>query len=581
MIKIKPGELVEHYRIVEKFEHKGMGDVFLADDLALSRLVVLKFHKSNETDRDSALLKRFSKEAAIVASLNDSRIINIFSFGTFNGYSYMVMEYFDSESISEILKEGPIELNRAIRICIEVLKGLVAVHKKGILHRDIKASNILVGDENNVKIIDFGISKRLIEEDLKLTKTDHLIGTLQYMAPELLSGGKPSPASDLYSVGILLYEMLTGKNPYSGLNKFTAMERIRNRPLSLPQIPKVEIPPKLFSVFQKMVHQDSKRRYSDLTVAIKDLSTLNTVKTPDFENLLTQETDRLSIKKSDRKKSLTELWDEIDTIGPITVPSIEEIKTQHRPNLLFIFFAFIFVLFNGKIIEIVGFDVSDLRFFTSSIRFHLKKNTEDMSSDGDRSPSSVKPFKPSPILERGNLIEYEVVQKSGRSGKTLKTFNSAENIKDRRADDFLVSSRYDNKVENRVVSKNPFFPIKKVDPKYGYNIQLDKPESFEEFFPLEVGKTGHYSYFKLNKNGSFEEHNAFCQVYGKAEQKFLGRKIPIFKVACETKAPSYKEKAMYFYSPDYKHNIRDEVAIETNGQSIIEIRQIRSLSNSK
>ncbi|MEE8349503.1 MAG: serine/threonine-protein kinase, partial [Acidobacteriota bacterium] len=215
------GKTISHYNILEKIGQGGMGEVFLAQDTSLDRKVALKFLPEN-MQQDPTARKRFLREAKSAAALDHPYICHIHEVGEEEGQPFISMEYIQGKTLGQTLTEGPLPLKRALQTAVEIAEALQTAHKNNIVHRDLKPSNIMLTPDGHVKVMDFGLAKRLTpvegqdEEEIstKLTKDDSILGTVPYMSPEQLRGQEVDARSDIFSFGVVLYEMLTGVHPF-------------------------------------------------------------------------------------------------------------------------------------------------------------------------------------------------------------------------------------------------------------------------------------------------------------------------------------------------------------------------------
>ena len=207
------GKQILHYTIEEKLGQGGMGEVYLAQDTELERKVVLKFLSSHLTV-DSELRDRFRNEARAAAALNHPNIVTVHQVGEHEGHIYIAMEHVEGRSLQDIIEEGALPVERAVEIAAQICDGLGAAHRAGIIHRDIKPANIIVEPSGRVRILDFGLAR--FTGATKLTKKSSTLGTISYMSPEQFQGGKVDERSDIWSVGVIIYEMLAGIQPFQG-----------------------------------------------------------------------------------------------------------------------------------------------------------------------------------------------------------------------------------------------------------------------------------------------------------------------------------------------------------------------------
>jgi len=216
------GKTLSHYKVLEKIGQGGMGEVFLAQDTTLDRKVALKF-LPEEMQQDSTSKKRFLREAKSAAALDHPYICHIHEVGEVEGKSFISMEYVQGETLKDKLAQGPLPLKDALEKATEVAEALEEAHKQGIVHRDVKPSNIMLTPQGHVKVMDFGLAKQVThvegqEQEITtaLTKAGSTLGTVPYMSPEQVRGHPVDTRSDIFSFGVVLYEMLTGVNPFKG-----------------------------------------------------------------------------------------------------------------------------------------------------------------------------------------------------------------------------------------------------------------------------------------------------------------------------------------------------------------------------
>jgi TolB-like protein/Tfp pilus assembly protein PilF/predicted Ser/Thr protein kinase len=272
------GQTISHYRILEKIGEGGMGVVYKAEDTNLKRLAALKFLPPDMT-RDPAAKERFLHEARAAAALNHPNIVTIHEINEHEGQVYIVMEYVEGRSLKDIISGGPapatlkqMPISQALDITIQIARGLAAAHAKGIVHRDIKPANIFITNESVVKILDFGIAK-LAGGETKLTKTGTTMGTAAYMSPEQTTGKEVDQRTDIWSLGVILYEMLSGETPFKGEYMQAVVYAILNeepKPLSNTRS---DILPGLDLVVAKALAKNPKDRYQSMNDLAANLKT--------------------------------------------------------------------------------------------------------------------------------------------------------------------------------------------------------------------------------------------------------------------------------------------------------------------
>src|SRR5437879_5989211 len=207
------GQTISHYKILEKLGEGGMGIVYKARDTELDRFVALKFLPPYLAS-DSVEKERFYHEARAASALNHPNITTIFEIKEFENQLYLAMELVEGKTLKRLIEQETLSMKRILDIAIQTCDGLTAAHEKGIVHRDIKSENIMMTPKGQVKIMDFGLAK--VKGATKLTKTGSTVGTAAYMSPEQAQGEDVDQRSDIFSFGVVLYELLTTKLPFRG-----------------------------------------------------------------------------------------------------------------------------------------------------------------------------------------------------------------------------------------------------------------------------------------------------------------------------------------------------------------------------
>ncbi|MCX6411025.1 MAG: Stk1 family PASTA domain-containing Ser/Thr kinase [Actinobacteria bacterium] len=254
-----PGALFDgRYRIVGRLGQGGMARVFLAQDESLHRQVAVKVLADRHSD-DPHFIERFQREARAAARLNHPNIVQVYDQSQTAGMSYIVQEYVEGETLKDLIRrESPIEPRRAITIALQILAALRVAHQQGVIHRDVKPQNILVQPDGKIKVADFGIASA---GDTEMTEAGSIVGTAQYLAPEQARGLPVGPPADLYAVGIVLYEMLSGRVPFEGEAAVTvAMRHVQEAPEALTDRNPL-VPVALESVVMRALAKDPTQRY--------------------------------------------------------------------------------------------------------------------------------------------------------------------------------------------------------------------------------------------------------------------------------------------------------------------------------
>ena len=261
MTKLQPGELLDHYRIQAAIAHTSMSVLYKAVDEKTGRVVAVKV-PHEEMEADPVLFERFRREEEIGQELNHPGIVKTFSS---DGHSrlYMVMEWVEGRLLRTILnEEKKLPIERGTKLAIHILNALDFMHKHGIVHRDLKPENVMVDDDDNIKIIDFGIAMKEDARRITFVNFNSTLGTPDYISPEQVAGHRGDQRSDIYSFGIMLYEMLTGKVPFAESNPLAAMnERLQHNPKP-PRELNSAISPELEEILFRALERDPRHRYS-------------------------------------------------------------------------------------------------------------------------------------------------------------------------------------------------------------------------------------------------------------------------------------------------------------------------------
>ncbi|NIM01687.1 MAG: protein kinase, partial [Acidobacteria bacterium] len=279
---MEPGQQIQHYRLVEKIGEGGMGVVWKAEDPRLQRQVALKFVP--ESDSSAATVDRYLREARAASALNHPNICSIYDIGEWEGRRFIVMELLEGRPLNEHIGGKPMEIDAAIELAVQLAGAIGAAHAKGIVHRDIKPDNIFITNDGTAKILDFGLAKLGSGEEpgeddetrtaLGQTRPGAIVGTVAYMSPEQALGDQLDARTDVFSLGVVLYEMITARRAFDGKTSAAVFDQILNRAPTAPVDFNTQVPIELQNIVNRALEKDPALRYQSAADLAADLKRL-------------------------------------------------------------------------------------------------------------------------------------------------------------------------------------------------------------------------------------------------------------------------------------------------------------------
>ncbi len=259
MMEDLSGKQFDEYKIISQLGKGGMATIYMAFQPNMERNVALKVLPKQHA-KDPEFLGRFKQEAKLIAGFQHPHILPVFDFGEADGYTYLVMAYIEGGTLTDILQGEPLDKEQTIQYITQLSGALDYAHKRKVIHRDLKPSNVLIGSSGNCLLADFGVAK-ILGGSNKFTATGEMVGTPSYMSPEQIQGIPLDTTSDIYSLGIILYEMVTSRPPFKGATPASILIKHLHEPLPPPSFANPDMPKAVEQVIIKSLEKDSKDRY--------------------------------------------------------------------------------------------------------------------------------------------------------------------------------------------------------------------------------------------------------------------------------------------------------------------------------
>jgi len=273
--KLSPNSKLGPYKIIRLIAKGGMGEVYEAYEDVLQRSVALKIITDNAINEIPEVLRLFITEGKALAQLNHPNVVTIYQLGHDQGVHYIAMEYIEGIPLDEYLLKNNHDLKRDLYIFYRILLGVQALHRKGVIHRDLKPKNVIIQGEKGVKIVDFGIAEIIKESRPEDQQSPVLMGSVYYMSPEVAKGGAATYQSDIWSLGVLLYQLMTRQRPFSGKTQTEILTKITDDTIAIPFMPGLAIPPKYKGIILKMCQRSLIERYQTIDEIIRELGSVS------------------------------------------------------------------------------------------------------------------------------------------------------------------------------------------------------------------------------------------------------------------------------------------------------------------
>lgn len=524
----KGQKINDRYEIVKSIGEGGMANVYLAVDVILNREVAIKILRGDLAG-DEKFIRRFQREALAASSLSHLNIVEMYDVGEDNGNYYIVMEYIEGKTLKQLLKKrGRLTVGEAVDIMLQITDGMVHAHDSYIIHRDLKPQNIMIQEDGQIKITDFGIAMAL--NSTQLTQTNSVMGSVHYLPPEQASGKGSTIKSDIYSMGILFYELLTGVLPFKGDNAVEiALKQMKE---AIPSVRKQNpnIPQSVENIILRATAKNPKNRYNDTREMYNDLKICLTkerenvdkiiFKYPEHEN---EDTKKIPVIKKDEQKPLKQTKkEEIEKTGDIAkeIPKEENKTTKRIIFVLLGILAFIFVVCavvvifiagrkvpNIKVPDVSGMTVIDAEQVLTDAGFVVKTEIKKVNDENYEEGEVVKtePQKGRLIKKGKTIVIYESL---GQEVYIIEDYTGKNYIEV----ETLLKNMYklDVKVEKKEVKEKDDASSQAIieqslkagtEVKAGDKIILYIPDVYEK-----------YPDFK-NEDWSVDDIKAFCEEY--------------------------------------------------------------------
>ncbi|MEM8896649.1 MAG: protein kinase [Bacteroidota bacterium] len=435
------GRKLSNFQINERLGEGGMGTVYRATDLTLNRAVAIKMlHPFLVNNPDS--FKRFQNEAHLSARISHPNVATLFNFQNHENNHFIVMEYVKGKGLDDVLKlQGKLSESETVKIAIQVLEGLGAAHELGIMHRDLKPGNIMITQRGFVKLMDFGIAR--LEHAERMTRQNSVIGTLEYLSPELVKGGVPSQASDLYALGVMLHEMLTGQTVFDASSEASLMYQIAHKQ---PSFQLGGVDRRLAQIIKKLTHKQPTKRYKDTQEVIRELEKVHPA--GKVNPLL------ISQKVSSEKVGSIPAFNLSSVLDKFSLPALGNIKLPFDLDLRILAGAAVFCLF----ILLLGInrgsdDPSSQETDQEGAAAELNEELSTFSSNEGLQPSQVLPSEQPKTIEF--IEKFPTVQPTENPKRNEPTNRESRSTERKQSTEKVEKRSPDRKTETQLKSTKP------------------------------------------------------------------------------------------------------------------------------
>ena len=531
---MKGQKISDRYQIIKSIGEGGMANVYLAYDTILDRNVAVKVLRG-DLATDEKFVRRFQREALSASSLNHPNIVEVYDVGDDNGQYYIVMEYIEGKHLKELIKKrGHLTLTEVVDIMLQISDGMSVAHDSYIIHRDIKPQNIMILENGLVKITDFGIAMAM--NATQLTQTNSVMGSVHYLPPEQANGKGASLQSDIYSMGILMYELLTGKLPYRGENAVEIALKHLKEPLPSIREEIPNIPNSIENIIKKATAKNIKNRYNDAREMHEDLLTClddSRLKEPPYEFKYSEnnydDTKMVKIVKDmgDSKKK-TKKDAEEDAIAKQINP--DELKKQ---NKLVVFLASVFtglVVIITSLVVLIPLISGGKEIKVPDVTNKSVTEAIDMLQDAG--------FKVSDEQE-------EVSSTDIKEGKIVKTNPAAESKRNKGTEITLYVSVGDKKIEIEDYKGQNYLEVQGALKALGLSVTIEKKE--------------------VEKQNDYKEGEVIDQDIKAGEKVSVGTNIVLYIADIESEYPDFTDGS---YSVEEVQQFCDEHGLTLEVQEV-------------